>query len=113
MKNPSLSISLNGKLLSVAQSDQKLGGVSAIITNIIDVNEELNLSINVCGRDFNTDELLIWLDQDLSIGDSITIQITNDSPTVPVRLGGFSQPSELENKMALYKRLQEELKDHL
>lgn len=115
MENPAFEVYVNNKKVCVAGVDSDYGVITNIVTwarRAHDNSESLFLKVS--GLNSTTRDELSWINQDLSPGDVISIRITNnkDFSQVTKQLG-LTEEDYLQQKLAHYRFLQEELKDYL
>ncbi|WP_285059804.1 hypothetical protein [Pedobacter ginsengisoli] len=115
MKNPSFEIYINDRLVTTAGITSEFGVVSVITTWVnSSVDNYKDLKINVGGLDSTDESYLTWHNQQLAIGDEVTIKITDsDNISTPTVNPKTSEEEHLKRKISYFHRLKEELKDHL
>jgi hypothetical protein len=115
MKNPSFEIYINNRLVTTAGITSEFEVVTAITKWVnSSVDNYKDLSINVGGLDSTDESYLTWFNQDLGIGDEVTIKITDiDNIFTPTVNPKISEEEHLERKINYFHRLKEELKDHI
>lgn len=111
MINPTFEIAVNGVKVINANVDAELGVLSAILTWVKRTDGSESLRISATGLDSIQSKSLQWPIQDLNMGDVVTISISDDKAiTESVETKRYSN---LEDKLRMYNRLKEELKDHI
>jgi len=118
MNNKGFEVKLNGNLLCKAGFNNNHSVVCCIVDAILRKNKDKQeIRLNISGLNSDTAEHVKWLpyeSNNLKEGDIITIKIVKDDFDLPKEIS--EQKSDaflLEQKIKTYKKLKEELKDHL
>lgn len=115
MKNPTFEITLNGEKIASSRVDAEFGVLTAIVTWVkrsLDNSESLDVVVS--GLDSVKQQPLKWLNEELSIGDILTISVTeSDGQSPQIGIVQLSEEVIIERKLAAFHKLKEELQDYL
>lgn len=115
MKNPAFEITLNGQKIATAQVESDFGVLSAIVTWVRRVDNSESLDFIITGRDSEQAKNLQWARHDLKLGDKLLLSVI-DEKTTPTDEGVIEihdSTSVLEQKLKIFYKLKEELKEYL
>lgn len=114
MNNPGINITINGKHVTRAGFDTENFVLTAVTTLVRrkDGSEEFMLKIE--GLDSDNDDYVQWFEKKVVLGDIITMEII-EGPFDPSKLKypNISKEDKLKEKLELFYKLQEELKEHI
>lgn len=111
--NLGFRISYKGKHLSNVGLETD-GVVTCIFHAVQRIGEAQELYFNAGGLNSKTGEHLDWFSQSLEIGDKIEIEVIDSNFDQPPKIRKpITKEEELEQKIAYFHRLKEELKDYL
>jgi len=115
MENPTFEISLNGKKIALSRIDAKFGVMTAMVTwakRSLDNSKSLNVVVS--GLDSVEQKPLKWLSEELSVGDILTVSVTDsDGQSPQIGIIQLSEELIIERKLAAFHKLKEELQDYL